>query len=85
LGARGSRSGKHLLYAVSEEAKYVSVYHYAAELREENPKVVEAETLKGILLAVVEFTANEGRIAIVADRKRAYKFKIIWVYPALFH
>jgi hypothetical protein len=52
---------------VSEEAKNVSVYHYAAELREENPKVVEAETLKGILSAVVEFTANEGWIVIVAD------------------
>jgi len=52
---------------VSEEAKNVSVYHYAAELREENPKIVEAETLKGILSAVVEFTANEGWIVIVAD------------------
>jgi hypothetical protein len=46
LGARGSRSGKHLLYTVSEEAKNVSVYYYAAELWEENPKIVEAETLK---------------------------------------
>jgi hypothetical protein len=70
---------------VSEEAKNVSVYYYATELREENPKVMEAETLKGILSAIIEFKATEGWSAILADRKRAHIFKIIWVYPALFH
>jgi hypothetical protein len=38
---------------VAQEAENVRVYHHATELREENPEIVEAETLKGSLSAAV--------------------------------
>jgi hypothetical protein len=48
----------YLFYAVSQKAEDGGVYHNATELREENPEVVEAETLKSILSATVESKAN---------------------------
>jgi hypothetical protein len=42
-----------LLYAVAKKAEDVQVYYHAAELREENPEVMEAETLESNSLAAV--------------------------------
>jgi hypothetical protein len=38
---------------VAQEAENICVYYYATELREENPEIVEAKTLKGSLLATI--------------------------------
>jgi hypothetical protein len=38
---------------VAQEAENVRVYYHATELGEENPEIVEAETLKGSLSAAI--------------------------------
>lgn len=50
VGACGAGGGEHLLDAAAEKDEDVQVDYHAAELRGENPKVMEAETLIGDLL-----------------------------------
>ena len=49
VGACGAGGGEDLLYAVAEEDEDVGVYYHAAELRGEDPEVMEGETLKGFV------------------------------------